>query len=161
MWNEHRESTRGRDLDITGLSYALLERRRRASGRCQGEAHRPLRLYEDGVFPTADGKATLRRHRLQAGGRSSRVALPVLAQHRPPARPVARHEPHRHAGRLFGHVPGTGMVQMHRRTWRAANSEGDLVHVTSKRGSIVVPVQASADMGLSRPSSPCTGARNT
>ncbi|HEX6827890.1 MAG TPA: molybdopterin-dependent oxidoreductase, partial [Burkholderiales bacterium] len=26
VWNEHRASTRGRDLDITGLSYALLER---------------------------------------------------------------------------------------------------------------------------------------
>ncbi len=26
IWNEHRESTRGRDLDITGLSYALLDR---------------------------------------------------------------------------------------------------------------------------------------
>ena len=25
IWNEHRDSTRGRDLDITGLSYALLE----------------------------------------------------------------------------------------------------------------------------------------
>eukprot|EP01032_Pedospumella_encystans_P005735 gene5735-6844_t len=25
VWNEHRESTRGRDLDITGLSWALLE----------------------------------------------------------------------------------------------------------------------------------------
>ena len=26
VWNEHRETTRGRDLDITGLSYAMLER---------------------------------------------------------------------------------------------------------------------------------------
>ena len=25
IWNEHRESTRGRDLDITGLSYAMLD----------------------------------------------------------------------------------------------------------------------------------------
>jgi len=25
IWNEHRESTRGRDLDITGLSYALID----------------------------------------------------------------------------------------------------------------------------------------
>jgi assimilatory nitrate reductase catalytic subunit len=25
VWNEHRESTRGRDLDITGLSYTRLE----------------------------------------------------------------------------------------------------------------------------------------
>ena len=26
IWNEHRESTRGRDLDITGMSYDLLDR---------------------------------------------------------------------------------------------------------------------------------------
>ena len=25
IWNEHRESTCGRDLDITGLSYAALD----------------------------------------------------------------------------------------------------------------------------------------
>src|SRR6185436_11326918 len=25
IWNEHRETTRGRDLDITGLSYAILD----------------------------------------------------------------------------------------------------------------------------------------
>ena len=34
VWNEHRETTRGRDLDITGLSYAMLDRRVRSSGRC-------------------------------------------------------------------------------------------------------------------------------
>ena len=26
VWNEHRETTRGRDLDISGLSYGLIER---------------------------------------------------------------------------------------------------------------------------------------
>ena len=31
-------------------------------------------------------------------GRAARRALSVLAHHRPPARPMARHEPHRHAG---------------------------------------------------------------
>ena len=25
VWNEHRETTRGRDLDITGMDYAMLE----------------------------------------------------------------------------------------------------------------------------------------
>ena len=30
-WNEHREATRGRDLDITGLSYAMLECARSAA----------------------------------------------------------------------------------------------------------------------------------
>jgi assimilatory nitrate reductase catalytic subunit len=33
IFNEHRESTRGRDLDITGLSYALLDSADRSNGR--------------------------------------------------------------------------------------------------------------------------------
>ena len=58
IFNEHRESTRGRDLDITGMSYALLD----TEGPQQwplreGETAGRLRLYEDGIFPTASGKA--------------------------------------------------------------------------------------------------------
>ena len=46
--------------------------------------------------------------------------------------------------RLFGHVPEPA-VQMHAQDMaRAALADGDLVHVTSRRGSIVLPVQASA-----------------
>jgi assimilatory nitrate reductase catalytic subunit len=38
-----------------------------------------------------------------------------------------------------------------RRTWRAAAlKDGDLVHVTSRRGSIVLPVQASDEVALSQ-----------
>jgi assimilatory nitrate reductase catalytic subunit len=53
-------------------------------------------------------------------------------------------------GRLFGHVPEP-VVQVHpqdlaRHGWH----EGDLVHLTSKRGSIVVPVQSSAELGLNQ-----------
>src|SRR5690606_38844226 len=51
IWLEHRESTRGRDLDITGLSYAMLEQQGPQQwplpeGATQGMA----RLYEDGIF---------------------------------------------------------------------------------------------------------------
>ena len=58
IFAEHRESTRGRDLDITGLSYALLE----SAGPQQwpypeGAAAGRQRLYTDGVFATADGRA--------------------------------------------------------------------------------------------------------
>ncbi|MFN4045123.1 molybdopterin-dependent oxidoreductase [Limnobacter sp.] len=58
IFNEHRETTRGRDLDITGLSYAVLE----AKGPQQwpmpeGVSEGKARLYEDGVYPTATGKA--------------------------------------------------------------------------------------------------------
>jgi assimilatory nitrate reductase catalytic subunit len=58
IWNEHRTSTAGRDLDITGLSYQILEdigpqQWPMPSSAKQGKK----RLYEDGIFPTSDGKA--------------------------------------------------------------------------------------------------------
>ena len=58
VFNEHRESTRGRDLDITGLSYSVLESRGPqqwpfAYGAKSGTA----RLYVSGRFPTPSGRA--------------------------------------------------------------------------------------------------------
>src|SRR5690606_17209397 len=58
IWCEHRESTRGRDLDISGLSYEILETKGPQQwpyvpGADSGKA----RLYEDGVFPTPSGRA--------------------------------------------------------------------------------------------------------
>src|SRR5258706_7829088 len=58
LWNEHRESTRGRDLDITGLSYDILER----DGPQQwpypdGATSGAARLYTDGRFHTESGRA--------------------------------------------------------------------------------------------------------
>ena len=144
IWQEHRESTRGRDLDITGLSYAILEQ--------QGPQHWPfregettgrVRLYEDGIFPTPDGKARF-------------AALPFvpLAEPRESRYPFSlttgrlRDQWHGMTrtgtlGRLFGHVAEPS-VQLHPadmalRGWKS----GELVHRTSKRGSILVPVEAS------------------
>ncbi|MEO8656088.1 MAG: molybdopterin-dependent oxidoreductase, partial [Ramlibacter sp.] len=57
IWNEHRESTRGRDLDITGLGYELLEQIPQQWPMPSGRAAGMKRLYEDGVFATADGRA--------------------------------------------------------------------------------------------------------
>ncbi|MDB5870381.1 MAG: assimilatory nitrate reductase alpha subunit apoprotein, partial [Polaromonas sp.] len=57
VWNEHRELTRGRDLDITGLSYAMLEQAPQQWPLPSGQTVGKVRLYEDGIFPTADGKA--------------------------------------------------------------------------------------------------------
>ncbi|HEX4842885.1 MAG TPA: molybdopterin-dependent oxidoreductase [Limnobacter sp.] len=58
IFNEHRETTRGRDLDITGLSYRVLEQHGpqqwpMPEGANAGRA----RLYEDGIYPTPNGKA--------------------------------------------------------------------------------------------------------
>lgn len=151
IWNEHRESTRGRDLDITGLSYGMLEQRGPQqwplpTGAATGKA----RLYEDGVFPTADGKAKF-----------ANVAYRPLAEPRESRYPFSlttgrlRDQWHGMSrtgtlGRLFGHVPEPA-IQMHPQDMdRRGLKDGDLVHVTSKRGSIVVPAQASTEIGLSQ-----------
>ncbi len=96
IWNEHRDSTRGRDLDITGLSYAALKQPQQwpwpagaTSGHAAPVRRRPLRHARR---PRALRRAGLAGHR-----RAARRALPGIADHRSAARPVARHEPHRHA----------------------------------------------------------------
>jgi len=58
IFNEYRELTRGRNTDITGLGYATLD----AKGPQQwpyliDARHGTQRLYEDGIFPTATGRA--------------------------------------------------------------------------------------------------------
>ena len=143
IWNEHRETTRGRDLDITGLTYEILERDGPQhwpypSGATSGKA----RLYEDGIFPTAGGKARF-----------------FVEKHKPVAEPVdARYPIRLTTGRLrdqwhgmsrtgtvanlFGHVPeprlGMHANDLARRGIRA----GDLVRVESRRGALHVIVEA-------------------
>ena len=150
VWNEHRESTRGRDLDITGLSYAQLEARPQQWPQPEGQATGKVRLYEDGVFPTADGRARFAATPWKA------VAEPVDARY-PFSLNTGRLRDQWHGmsrtgtlGRLFGHVPEP-VVQMHPQDMaRRQLHAGDLVHVTSRRGSLVLPVAASTDLGLSQ-----------
>jgi assimilatory nitrate reductase catalytic subunit len=150
LWNEHRESTRGRDLDITGLSYAMLEAAPQQWPLPDGTATGKERLYEDGVFPTADGRARF------AGVTYQPVAEPRDARY-PFSLTTGRLRDQWHGmtrtgtlGRLFGHVAEPA-VQLHAQDMaRRGLKEGDLVHVTSKRGSIVLPVQASAEVSLSQ-----------
>ncbi|HEY0822661.1 MAG TPA: molybdopterin-dependent oxidoreductase [Ramlibacter sp.] len=148
IWLEHRESTRGRDLDITGLGYALLEQSPQQWPFPEGATQGRTRLYEDGAFPTPDGKA-----------RFAAVHYRPLAEPREARYPFSlttgrlRDQWHGMSrtgtlGRLFGHVPEP-VVQMHPQDLaRRRLQEGGLVHVTSRRGSIVLPVQASSGLGL-------------
>ena len=151
IWTEHRESTRGRDLDITGLSYAMLEEQGPQQWPIKaGETQGKQRLYEDGIFPTPDGKARF-------------AALPFvpLAEPRESRYPFSlttgrlRDQWHGMTrtgtlGRLFGHVAEPAVQLNPQDMERRGLKEGDLVHVTSKRGSIVVPLQGSTDIGLSQ-----------
>ncbi|OUM01257.1 nitrate reductase [Variovorax sp. JS1663] len=150
VWNEHRESTRGRDLDITGMSYAMLDAAPQQWPLREGESSGRARLYEDGVFPTPDGRA-----------RFADVAYKPAAEAREARYPFSlntgrlRDQWHGMSrtgtlGRLFGHVPEP-TVQMHPQDMaRRQLKDGDLVHVTSRRGSILLPAAGSTDLGLSQ-----------
>jgi assimilatory nitrate reductase catalytic subunit len=144
IWNEHRESTRGRDLDITGLSYGLLD----SAGPQQwpypeSSTAGRRRLYEDGRFPTADGRA-----------RFAAVGYKPLAEPRDARFPFSlttgrlRDQWHGMSrtgtlGRLFGHA-GEPVIELHAQDMqRLRIQEGDLLHVSSRRGMVTLPAAAS------------------
>ncbi|HZP92782.1 MAG TPA: molybdopterin-dependent oxidoreductase [Burkholderiales bacterium] len=147
IFDEHRRTTQGRDLDITGLSYGLLDTRGPQqwpfpAGAAAGKA----RLYEDGVFPTESGRARF-----------------VVAPYCPTAEATdARYPLHLTTGRLrdqwhgmsrtglvarlFQHVeePLLGMNPEDLR--RRGLKDGELVRVKSRRGELALRVRAAQDL---------------
>ncbi|MCP5269329.1 MAG: molybdopterin-dependent oxidoreductase [Zoogloeaceae bacterium] len=146
---EHRESTRGRDLDITGISYALLE----AQGPQQwpypeGARAGKVRLYDDGRYPTPSGRARF-----------------VATEHKPtaeltdPARPISlltgRLLEQWHGMSRTGTVPrlfngeDEPLLKMNACDLRHRGLEsGDLARISNGRGEIIVRVEG--DSGLKR-----------
>ena len=150
IWNEHRESTRGRDLDITGMSYTMLEAAPQQWPLKEGEVLGKQRLYEDGIFPTPDGRARFVNTVYQplAEPRESRFPFSLTTGR-------LRDQWHGMSrtgtlGRLFGHVAEPSLQMNAQDMARRLLKEGDLVQVTSKRGAIVVPLQASAEVAVSQ-----------
>jgi len=140
LFNEHRDTTRGRDLDITGLSYALLDERGPQQwpfpeGATAGKA----RLYADGLFEKPGGKAQFFDTHYKATADKT----------------DARHPLHLNTGRLrdqwhgmsrtgtvaqlFNHaeepVISMNATDMQRRSIQS----GDLVKVSNKRGRHAAP----------------------
>jgi assimilatory nitrate reductase catalytic subunit len=151
IFNEHRDTTRGRDLDITGLSYDLLNEKGPQQwpfkqGQKQGQELGTARLYEDGIFQKPDGKAQF-----------------INATYKPQAdKTDARHPLHLLTGRLrdqwhgmsrtgnvaqlFNHAEEP-VIQMSSDDMMRRNlKNGDIVKVQNKRGSLVLPVQMSDEV---------------
>ena len=150
IWNEHRESTRGRDLDITGMSYAMLDVAPQQWPLKTGEAIGKARLYEDGIFPTPDGKARFANtvYKPVDEPRESRYPFSLTTGR-------LRDQWHGMSrtgtlGRLFGHVAEPSVQMNASDMARRLLKDGDLVHVTSKRGSIVVALQSSPELAPSQ-----------
>ncbi len=147
VWNEHREATRGRDLDISGLSWALLE----SAGPQQwpvpaGAGEGTTRLYTDHRFATPDGRA--RFFDAPAGsvaeGRNARHPFSLI---------TGRLRDHWHGGSRTGQVgslfgqAAEPVVQMHPQDMaRLRVAEGELTLLASARGQLLLPVQADPGM---------------
>lgn len=144
IWNEHRETTRGRDLDITGLSYTWLESKGpqqwpMPDGASQGQA----RLYTDGHFATDDGKARFIATRYEPVSEARDALFPFSLN-------TGRLRDQWHSmsrtgtlGRLFGHVSEPAIDMNPSDMERLGLQPGDLVEVGSRRGQIVLPAQPS------------------
>lgn len=147
IFNEHRESTRGRDLDITGLSYAMLE--------TQGPQQWPLpegaqtgkrRLYEDGVFPTASGRARFvdTKHRPTVEEADARYPLRLTTGRlRDQWHGMSRTGT---VARLYNHVAEPLLSMNESDMRRRALRSGDIVRIKSRRGAQAVRLIASDDV---------------
>ena len=132
------------------MSYAMLEVAPQQWPLREGENTGKVRLYEDGIFPTADGRARFVNtlYKPVAEPRESRYPFSLTTGR-------LRDQWHGMSrtgtlGRLFGHVSEPSVQMNLQDMTRRLLKEGDLVHVTSRRGSIVVPLQASSEIGMSQ-----------
>jgi assimilatory nitrate reductase catalytic subunit len=142
LWLEHREATRGRDLDITGLSWAVLD----AEGPQQWPyvAGATPRLYTDGRFATDSGRARFI-------ARPYRPPAEALDANRPFALTTGRLRDQWHGMSRSGSVPGLfahegrPLLRLHPTDARAL-ADGELVRVRSARGELVLPLKRDTNV---------------
>jgi len=147
VFNEHRETTRGRDLDITGLSYKMLD----SNGPQQwpfpeGAIAGKARLYADGKFEKPGGKAQFyNTHYKTTADKTD-----------------ARHPLHLNTGRLrdqwhgmsrtgtvaqlFNHAEEPVISMNADDMQRRSIQSGDLVKISNKRGSLLLRAMPSDEV---------------
>ncbi len=151
LWLEHREATRGRDLDISGLTYALLDR----DGPQQwpfpeGAAKGLARLYEDGRFATPDGRARFVSKPYQACAEQVNARFPfglTTSRLRDQWHGMSRSGV---VSRLFGHEAAPVLRMNPQDLPRRGLKDGDLVRVRSRRGEMVVALRADPDIAAAQ-----------
>jgi len=145
VWNEHRETTRGRDLDIGGLDYSMLEARGPQQWPFRvGDTLGTARLYTNGHFATASGRARFAAIEVRAPAETTDWHYPLTLT-------TGRLRDHWHGmsrtgtlPQLFGHAGEPAIEINPDDARRFGVADGDFVHVTSRRASIVLPIHTSA-----------------
>jgi assimilatory nitrate reductase catalytic subunit len=141
LFDEYKHLTAERDLDLSGLSYALIDRLGPQqwpfpAGADQGTT----RLYTDKRFATDNGLAKFHAEPFRPAREKRENRYPLTLN-------TGRLRDQWHgmtrtgtAAQLFGHAPEAQLSlhpdEMRRRRLRS----GDLVKIRSRRGSLIVPV---------------------
>ncbi|THG84455.1 nitrate reductase [Pseudomonas sp. A-1] len=143
LFEEYKLLTAGRDLDLSGLSHALLD----DLGPQQwpfpaGALSGTPRLYADGVFPTASGRARFHADPFRAPQEKREARYPLTLN-------TGRLRDQWHGmsrtgtvAQLFGHVEEAALSLHPDELRRRRLASGDLVRLRSRRGSLILPVQA-------------------
>ena len=146
VFDEHRTTTLGRDLDIGGLSYARLERDGPQHWPYpEGATHGRARLYEDGRFATPTGRARFVLTEYQGVREAVSAEFPLALN-------TGRLRDQWHGmsrtgrvAQLFNHVT-EAEIALHPGDLAAAGLEdGHLARVASRRGSAVLRARTSAE----------------
>ncbi|MPZ98667.1 MAG: molybdopterin-dependent oxidoreductase [Dehalococcoidia bacterium] len=144
IFDEYRALTRGRDLDITGVTYDLL---RRTPGvqwpYPKGAEAGTERLYTDARFPTPSGRAVFNVPQVLAPADEVTAEYPMVLL-------TGRVKDQWHTRTRTGKVPKlnradpTPFVEVHPDDARALRVRGgQLVRVTSRRGAAELPVRVT------------------
>jgi len=147
IFNEHRASTQGRDLDISGLSYTLLEQQGPQQWPFpEGATAGQQRLYADGRYPTADGRARFISVHHQATAEQADKTYPLSLL-------SGRMRDQWHGMSRTGIVPRLFNIEdeplllMHPCDMRHRQLEdGDLVRMFNARGEIIVRVASGSGL---------------
>jgi assimilatory nitrate reductase catalytic subunit len=130
-------------LDITGLSWAKLDEGAQCWPYPEGAAQGQDRLYADGVFPTATGRACFSAAPYKAVAEARDARFPFALN-------TGRLRDQWHGmsrtgtlGRLFGHTPEPTLDLHPQDVSRLRMVDGDLASVRSRRGKLVLPVRGT------------------
>ncbi|MCP9339326.1 nitrate reductase [Stutzerimonas xanthomarina] len=141
LFEEYKLLTQGRDLDLSGLSHVVLDRLGPQQWPFPAAARQGTpRLYEDGVFPTDNGRARFLAEQYQAPQEKREARFPLTLN-------TGRLRDHWHgmsrtgtAARLFGHVEEALLSMNGDDMRRRRLIDGQLVKVRSRRGELLLPV---------------------
>ncbi len=143
LFDEFKGLTTGRDLDMSGIDRALIDRQGPQQWPFpQGARGGTTRLYTDGIFPTASGRAQFLSEPYSAAKELRDAEFPLTLN-------TGRLRDQWHgmsrtgtAARLFGHV-SEAVLGLHPQDLQLHGVQaGDVIKLISRRGELYLPVSS-------------------